>query len=103
MELKTLEELLEILRYGGETTSVEAKRAEKISESVLETVSAFSNEPGLGGGYLLLGVENKGSTECADYRISGLTDAEKLESDLASQCRNEMSSSVRPRIQRVRH
>ncbi len=73
MELKTLEELLETLRCGGESTSVEAKRAEKISESILETVSAFSNEPGLGGGYLLLGVENKGSTECPDYRISGLT------------------------------
>lgn len=102
MEIKSLDELLKAIRHG-ETTIVEAKRAEKISDSVLETISAFSNEPGLGGGYLLLDVENKGTSELPDYCVSGVTNAEKLESELATRCRNEMSFPVRPQIRREQH
>jgi ATP-dependent DNA helicase RecG len=46
--------LLDELRSVDESTTIEAKTASRIDRSVLETVCAFANEPGLGGGYLLL-------------------------------------------------
>jgi predicted HTH transcriptional regulator len=48
---------LERLNLTNESVSIEAKRAGEIDKSVMETINAFSNEPNLGGGYLLLGVE----------------------------------------------
>ncbi|KAA6317852.1 hypothetical protein EZS27_032062 [termite gut metagenome] len=52
-----INEIIEQLNVTDESVSIEAKRAGKIDKSVMETVNAFSNEPNLGGGYLLLGVE----------------------------------------------
>lgn len=54
--MRSAEELLEELRAVDESSTIEAKTASKIDRSVLETVCAFANEPGFGGGYLLLGV-----------------------------------------------
>ena len=53
---RTAASLLEELRAIDESATIEAKRARSIDRSVIETVCSFSNEPGLGGGYLLLGV-----------------------------------------------
>lgn len=44
-------ELLESLNLLGEQERLEAKRASESGKSVLETVCAFANEPGLGGGH----------------------------------------------------
>ena len=49
-------ELLDQLNNTDEHSKLEAKRGSQIGDSILETICAFSNEPGLGGGYLLLGV-----------------------------------------------
>jgi ATP-dependent DNA helicase RecG len=49
-------DLLETLNLLDEHEHVEAKRGSEVGRSVLETVCAFANEPGLGGGWLLLGV-----------------------------------------------
>ena len=49
-------ELLQSLNLLDETERIEAKRASEAGKSLLETVCAFANEPGLGGGWLLLGV-----------------------------------------------
>lgn len=38
-----------------ESVQIEAKKASESGKSVQQTVCAFANEPGLGGGYLLLG------------------------------------------------
>lgn len=54
--MRTASSLLEELRAVDESTAIEAKTASKIDRSVVETVCAFANEPGLGGGHLLLGV-----------------------------------------------
>ncbi|WP_273685627.1 hypothetical protein [Pseudomonas aeruginosa] len=49
-----------------EPTGIEANRASELGKSLMQTVVAFSNEPGLDGGYLLLGtncfVNDKGYT-----------------------------------------
>lgn len=49
-------ELLESLNLLDENEHIEAKRASEAGKSILETICAFANEPGLGGGWLLLGV-----------------------------------------------
>lgn len=96
---RTAEDLLQELMSLDESHRVEAKRCSQIDRSVMETICAFANEPGLGGGYLLLGVERDaqdlfGST----YRVIGIEQPDKLQSDLASQCASVFNRPVRPRI-----
>jgi ATP-dependent DNA helicase RecG len=51
MDQLEFEELLNLIQNADESERVEVKRsAEKIGDSALETISAFSNEPGFGGG-----------------------------------------------------
>ncbi|WP_373054235.1 helix-turn-helix domain-containing protein, partial [Thioalkalivibrio sp.] len=57
MSQVTARAILEQLRQLDESDRIEAKRASELGKSVLETVCAFANEPGMGGGWLLLGVE----------------------------------------------
>ena len=54
--IRSAEDLLQELSSLDESQRIEAKRGAQIDRSVMETVCAFANEPGLGGGYLLLGV-----------------------------------------------
>ena len=49
-------DLLESLNLLDEHEQIETKRGSEAGKSVLETVCAFANEPGLRGGWLLLGV-----------------------------------------------
>ena len=58
-ERRSAVDLLTELNASDESPRIEAKRAREIGKSIMETVIAFANEPGLGGGYLLLGVDAK--------------------------------------------
>ena len=81
-----------------ESDQIEAKEAKNsVGKSVLETISAFSNEPGLGGGILLLGIkeENEGTR---NFAISGVLDSENIQNEVASLCRTEFNHEIRPRI-----
>ena len=85
--MRTAEDLLQELAAVDESHRIEAKRASQIDRSIMETVVAFSNEPGLGGGHLLLGVERDPADLFGGaYRVAGVADPDKLQSDLASQC-----------------
>ena len=86
--------LLEQLRQLDESERIEAKRGSRVGESLLETVCAFSNEPGLGGGWLLLGVE-KGSDQPGDYVVVGIADPDGLLNDLHTRCANAFNVPVR--------
>jgi len=86
--------LLDQLRQLDESDRIEAKRASAIGESLLETVCAFANEPGLGGGWLLLGVIKGSGTPC-DYQVMGIEDPDKLLNDLHSRCANAFNVPVR--------
>ncbi|MCF7959134.1 MAG: hypothetical protein K9M08_00195 [Pirellula sp.] len=55
--MKTADQLIEELNALDENVSIEAKAGSSFGTSALETVFAFANEPCLGGGYLILGVE----------------------------------------------
>lgn len=99
MSNHTLDEILERLRLGDESVEIEAKRGGGIDRSILQTVSAFANEPGRGGGYLLLGVEeDQSSLFGGAFIVVGVENSGKLQADLATQCRNDLSPPVRPSI-----
>lgn len=100
--IRTAEDLPQELLAVDESPRIEAKRAPQIDRAVMETVVAFSNEPGLGGGHLLPGVErDPDDLFGTSYRVPGVTVADKLQSDLASQCAG--SETRNPRIAAVLH
>lgn len=98
--MRSAADLFEELNAVDESTRIEAKRASEPGKSVMQTVIAFANEPGLNGGYLLLGadwsINDKGDTV---YRAAGLTDPDKVQRDLASQCASMLSVTLRPEMQ----
>jgi len=94
----TPRDLLEQLNQLDEHTRIEAKSAGEIGKSVLETICAFTNEPGLGGGWLLLGAALEEGTLFRQYRAIGLSDPDKISSDLASQCASAFNRPVRVQI-----
>jgi ATP-dependent DNA helicase RecG len=65
---------------------------------MLETISAFANEPGRQGGYLVLGVRRADDALFPTYEIVGVPDPDKLQSDLASQCRSQFNVPIRPEL-----
>jgi len=48
--LKSVESLYQELLELDEHPRLEAKRASALGDSIMQTVCAFANEPGLGGG-----------------------------------------------------
>jgi ATP-dependent DNA helicase RecG len=87
--------ILKQLNELDECENIEAKRsADELGKSALETISAFSNEPGLGGGTILFGISEREY----GYVASGVEDPGKLTADLASQCASAFNRPVRPRI-----
>ncbi|KAA6321169.1 hypothetical protein EZS27_029149, partial [termite gut metagenome] len=93
-----IDDLLEQLNLTDESVNIEAKRAGEIDKSIMETVNAFSNEPNLGGGYLLLGVEKDENVEVSQYIVTGISDPDKLQLDLSSQCADSFNQTIRPEI-----
>lgn len=96
--METGKELLEKLNLSDECTTIEAKKAASISRSVLETVCAFSNEPELGGGNILLGVEREEHSLFPSYIATGVENPDKLQLDLSTQCSEMFNQPIRPEI-----
>lgn len=91
----TAAELLDSLNLLDEHERVEAKRATEAGKSLLETVCAFANEPGLGGGWIVLGVVREELALFPAYEVEGIAHPDKLSSDIASQCSESFSTSLR--------
>ena len=94
-------DILGRLNSLDEDKRVEAKSGSKIDRSLMETICSFSNEPGMGGGDIILGVE------CSDmpndnavktYNVIGVEDTDKLQSDIATQCNCMFNIAVRPDV-----
>ena len=97
--MRTAEDLIQELAALDESHRIEAKQARQIDRSIMETVCAFANEPGLGGGYLLLGVTRDQQDLFTNaYKIDGVENPDKLQSDLASRCASTFNRPVRPRV-----
>ncbi|MFN6488204.1 MULTISPECIES: helix-turn-helix domain-containing protein [unclassified Nostoc] len=54
----SFDDLWELLITEDEDVEIEAKKGSEVSKSCWETISAFSNQPSLGGGYLILGIKS---------------------------------------------
>ncbi|MDE6198318.1 MAG: putative DNA binding domain-containing protein [Muribaculaceae bacterium] len=82
-----------------EHVRIEAKQCtDRIDKSVLETVCSFSNEPDLDGGVIILGIEDTFDDKTR-YAIKGVTNVDKLQNDLATQCADLFNHPVRPTIE----
>ena len=79
-------ELLDLLNDIDEQDWLEAKSLrDDTSRSILETVCSFSNEPGLGGGVILIGVAENKTGDGPQYLVDGVADPDKAQLDLATQ------------------
>ena len=67
---------------------------------MMETVCAFANEPGLRGGYLLLGAKRTGLTEDGKpvYAPENIEYTDKIQSDLVAMCNSMFNVRIRPII-----
>lgn len=97
--MELIKDIIERLNATDECSDIEAKRGRAIDKSIMETVCSLSNEPGLGGGYILLGVEKDEATLFPEYTVIGIQDSDKLQLDLASQCNSMFNQTVRPDIE----
>ena len=91
-------DLLQQLNDLDEHPRIEAKAASEAGKSMLETICAFANEPGMGGGWLLLGVSPDTQGLWRQYEVSGVPDPDKVQNDLASQCASVFNIPIRPQF-----
>ena len=101
--MRRAQDLLDELNSSDESPRIEAKRSREVGRSLIETVIAFANEPGMGGGWLLLGIDSA-VNDRGDvvYWVEGLSDPDKVQKDLASQCSTMFNCVVRPVIRAER-
>lgn len=93
-----ISDLIRALNETDETEELEAKGAsDGAGKSVLETICALSNEPDLGGGTILLGV-SKDDGLFPFYSVVGVSDPDRISSDLASACATTFNHPIRVKI-----
>ena len=99
--MKTAKELFELLNSFDEDRRIEAKSASAVGKSMMETVCAFSNEPGLRGGYLLLGAKRVGMADDGKpiYEPENIENSDKTQSDFVAMCNSMFNIHIRPIIQ----
>ena len=91
--------LLETLNDVDEQDTLEAKSLrDDTSRSILETVCSFSNEPGLGGGVIVIGVAESKNADGPKYIVDGVDDPDKAQLDLATQCKSAFNTPIYPTI-----
>lgn len=98
--MKTAKELFDELNSWDENRRIEAKSASAVGKSMMETVCAFANEPGLRGGYLLLGAKRIGMTEDGKpvYEPENIEKTDKIQSDFVAMCNSMFNVRIRPII-----
>ena len=97
----TAKELYSQLLRLDESVQVEVKRGSQAGKSVLETICAFSNEPGIVEGYILLGVAQDQTTK--QYSIEGVAELDELQKNISSQCATMFNIPIRPRMRVIRY
>ena len=95
----TAEDILARLEMHDECQSIEAKSTQiGLGVSVLETISAFANEPDLGGGYLILGLNPNKEKHPIRYEAHGIHEPDRLQQELVGLCRNNFNVQISPEI-----
>jgi ATP-dependent DNA helicase RecG len=98
MTTLTFDELWELLTTQDESQQLEVKKGSEVGKSCWDTISAFSNEPGMGGGYLLLGVKAAEDSASGKYEIDGVKALDRVQRDLVSICNTTFNVPLRPQI-----
>ena len=98
--MRTAKELFAELNSFDENRRIEAKSASAVGKSMMETVCAFANEPGLCGGYLLLGAKRTGMAEDGRpvYEPENIENTDKIQSDFVAMCNSMFNVRIRPII-----
>ena len=98
--MRTAKELFAELNSFDENRRIEAKSASAVGKSMMETVCAFANEPGLCGGYLLLGAKRTGIAEDGRpiYEPENIENTDKIQSDFVAMCNSMFNVRIRPNI-----
>ena len=98
--MRTAKELFAELNSFDENRRIEAKSASAVGKSMMETVCAFANEPGLCGGYLLLGAKRTGMAEDGSpvYEPENIENTDKIQSDFVAMCNSMFNVRIRPII-----
>ncbi len=91
-------EILKLLNTLDEHHAIEAKKGSDIDRSFLETVCALANEPNLGGGWILLGVEREDAALFPAYEVSGVAQPDETSQKIATQCASVFNQPLRPRV-----
>ena len=99
-KMRTAKELFAELNSFDENRRIEAKSASAVGKSMMETVCAFANEPGLCGGYLLLGAKRTGIAEDGRpiYEPENIENTDKIQSDFVAMCNSMFNVRIRPII-----
>ena len=98
--MKTAQEIFDQLNSIDENVRIDAKRASEIDKSIMETVCAFANEPGLGGGYLLLGAVRTGfENGLPVYVPENIENPDKIQNDVTTRCSSMFNVRIRPQIE----
>ena len=99
-KMRTAKELFAELNSFDENRRIEAKSASAVGKSMMETVCAFANEPGLCGGYLLLGAKRTGMAEDGRpvYEPENIENTDKVQSDFVAMCNSMFNVRIRPNI-----
>jgi len=96
MTEEDVRQFLSELNNTDEHPRLEAKKG--VGKSLYETICAFSNEPALGGGVILVGVEI-GEEEMFDhYSACGVSSPDRLSQEIATACASTFNRPVRPQI-----
>ncbi len=97
--MSLVHDMLEELNHLDEHPTLEAKRAEHdLGDSFFETVCAFSNEPDLGGGRIVLGISQSEEDLFGGYEATGVSDPDRISQAIATGCASIFNQPVRPSI-----
>lgn len=93
---------MERLNCYDEDVKIEAKLCKDSADrSVMESICAFANEPGLGGGDIILGVRADEADETGErlrYTATGVADTDSIQKDIATRCSSMFNQAIRPQI-----
>lgn len=89
----SVQDLYQQLLALDEHERLDAKRAREIDKSIMETVCAYANVPGLGGGFLLSGLASPDDIH-TEYWLSGIDNPDKILNDFQSKCRQQFNHAI---------
>lgn len=89
----SIQKIFDELVNLGESPRIEAKQANEIGPSVMQTICAFANEPGLKGGWLLLGISEP-NHQHDTFWVCGVENVDKLLGELQNNSRNQFEHPV---------